>query len=68
MIDPRFATEHNITEEEEILSQITMLFGDVPMELGREAVNSTMTIPVCLIFEFMFSLILPCQGSYTTSQ
>jgi hypothetical protein len=33
MIDPRFAAEHNITEEEEILSQITMLFGDVLMEL-----------------------------------
>jgi hypothetical protein len=33
IIDPRFAADHNITEEEEILSQVTMLFGDVPMEL-----------------------------------
>jgi hypothetical protein len=33
MIDPRFAAQHNITEEQEILSQVTMLFGDVPMEL-----------------------------------
>jgi hypothetical protein len=33
MIDPRFAAEHNITEEEEILAQVTMLFGDIPMEL-----------------------------------
>jgi hypothetical protein len=33
MIDPRFAAEHNITEEEEILSRVTMLVGDVPMEL-----------------------------------
>jgi hypothetical protein len=35
MIDPRFAAEHNITEEEEILSQVTMLFGEVPMELVK---------------------------------
>jgi hypothetical protein len=35
MIDPRFASEHNITEEQEVLSQVTMLFGDVPVELIR---------------------------------
>jgi serine/threonine protein kinase len=33
MIDPRFAAEHNITEEAEILLQATILFGEVPMEL-----------------------------------
>jgi hypothetical protein len=40
MIDPRFASKHNITEEQEVLSQVTMLFGDVPMELIRAGKRS----------------------------
>lgn len=36
MIDPNFAAEHNITQEQEVLLQMTMLFGDVPMTLINE--------------------------------
>jgi serine/threonine protein kinase len=39
IIDPRFAAEHNITEEKEVLLQATMLFGDVPISLIKAGKN-----------------------------
>jgi hypothetical protein len=51
IIDPRFADDHNIVEEEEILSQVTMLFGNIPMELikagmqGHEFYSGDTSVP-----------------------
>jgi serine/threonine protein kinase len=66
MIDPRFAAEHNITEEQEILSQVTMLFGEVPMELIRAGTRGSQFYAdnsgIFLLLESMYSLIPPISG------
>jgi hypothetical protein len=56
MINSNFAAEHNFTEEQEVLLQMTMLFGDVPMTLfnegtrGKEFYSNTGTNFLSTIF------------------
>jgi hypothetical protein len=67
--NPNFAAEHNITEEQEVLLQMTMLFGDVPMSLinvgtrGKEFYSNTGTNLFLRIFKFLTSFQASCLES-----
>ena len=70
MINPNFAAEHNITEEQEVLLQMTMLFGDIPMTLinegtrGKEFYTNTGTSSI----DYLLHILTSFQASYSASQ